>query len=297
VGTWGFNMPPSGDDSTAEGRNLYRNAEGDYTMKLSLVINCDTRKGFLDESTSIQDRGDGVLCGCRHSDLIVDSIKNKIKFFSGCELETIVVIDKHEEVPENIQIQLDEMVDKGLIAKLVIKEHDRKKHRWADHLYLDSLKLATYPYLAHFDQDVAAFSKYPCMGDVYDFALQGGYNFICQPTQIEDHGMLHASTRFFLCKRDLLDFDEIEKCLDSDKYRIKKYSSTHVPCLEHVLGVIYGKVFYPPAMNDVFMIFSFVKYYSGLLKKLNNMPYDQVHDFVFNQSGGLHGASDFIPKE
>ena len=263
---------------------------------ISLVINCDTRPGSELSASAIGDFGTGSLQGVRSFDLLTEGIRNKNKFFSGHDIETIVSIDLHMPIPENVQQELDMMVESGEITKLIIKSQDKQRHKWNDYIYINALKEAEGDYIVHFDGDVAAFCKdsYPII-DQYLTWLDNGYKYICQPTQITDHGMLHASTRFFICKRETLDLDEIERCLD-DNYRRTTHGDRHCPCLEHILGLLVNdrEVLYPEADNDNYCIFSWISYHQGVLAKLKNSGYSKVYDYVFNICGGLHGASDLI---
>ena len=261
---------------------------------ISLVINCDTRPGAELPVSAIGDFSAGSLQGVRSFDLLTEGIRTKNKFFAGHDIETLVFIDIHLPIPEDVQTELDAMVASGEITTLVCQEYNRKRHKWNDHIYLHALREAKGDYIVHFDGDVCAFRKddYTVVDKYFDL-LENGYKYICQPTQITDHGMLHASTRFFICKRETLDLDEVERCLD-DNYRRTTHGDRHCPCLEHILGLLVndGEVLYPEADNENYCVFSWVSYHKGVLSKLNNTTYNKVYDYVFTTCGGLHGASD-----
>lgn len=261
---------------------------------ISVVINADTRPNWLDPMTEIKDRGDGMLCGCRSIDFLTDGVENKRKFFAGHDATFTVCVDEHES------FEIDEL---PLNVRYIMRHANRRDHRWNDRVYIHSLfeAIALQPaheYICHFDGDVACFQRegYNFIESAIYWLENSGYRYVCQQATIPDHGMTHASTRFFICKRDTLDLDEAERLLD-DRYRAKKFPGKHLPCLEHILGAMAGeRVFYPPADYDNFIFWSWVRYYRGTLAKLNAMPYEQVLQYV-ERSGGLHGASDLIGVE
>lgn len=270
-------------------------------MKISLVINADSRAGWMDSFTGIKDHGDNSLCGCRSVDFMLAGVRNKLKFFDGHDLETILVIDERESIPAWVRDELNVMVMKGEITKLVIKKFDHAIHRWNCHLYCESIKYATGDYLVHFDGDAAAF-RHP---DWNAFEFYAGLlerddcNAVCQQTPMkkEIHGMWWMSTRFFICKRATLDIEEAQRCID-DRYRRRKYpNAKHSPCAEHLFALVSGeKVLYPPADYGHCVVFSWVNYYRGVLEKLNAMSYEDAARYIFETCGGPLGASDLIGK-
>lgn len=265
--------------------------------RVSIVVNCDTRKGWLDMFTGIKDYGDSNLCGCRSSDFLLEGVQNKIRFFEGCELEVVLFVDVHEQIPPEIMDRITGMRERGEITKLILSSVDHSQHRWNDRVFIEALRHATFDYVAHFDGDAAAFRRprFPLIENYLRW-LDEGYKFICQQTPLskEQHKMEHASTRFFLCKRETLDLDESERLLD-DRYRAQKYPGKHLPCFEHILGEMSGStVFYPPSDNDNFVVVNWVHYWRGVLGRLNRMPYDDVKRYIFETCGGPHGASDLI---
>jgi hypothetical protein len=267
--------------------------------KISLIINADTRRGADAPTTRIGEFGEGSLQGCRSLDFLTEGVRAWRRFFAGHDLETTLVVDVHEPLVGPVRDELEWMLGTGELTQLELARWDKRRPFWNDHAYLDSLTLATGDFVAHVDQDCVGFRRPDCaVVDVSLAALSSGrYKYICQPTQVVDHGMEHASTRFFLTKRETLDIAEIRRALDP-AYRRSCYGDKHTPCLEHILGLIAGpgSVLYPPADNGNYIVFSWVTYYAGLLARLNQMTYEEVHDYVFNKCGGVHGASDLIAQ-
>lgn len=269
--------------------------------QVSIVINCDTRSNWLDDSTEIRNYGDASLLGCRSVDFMLSGVRNKRKFFEGCDLETILVIDKREEIPNWVMVELDAMLTSGEISKLVIETFNHSRPRWNDWIYYESCKHATKEYLVHFDGDAAAFRRpeFPLIEKCIEW-LDSGHNFVCQQTPLPEaeHGMWWASTRFFMCKRETLKLEEIRRCFD-DGYRWGVYGSKRwSPCFEHLASLVAGeKVLYPPCDNDNFVLVNWVTYRKGLLEWLNNLPYDEVRRYVFETCGGPLGASDLICQD
>ena len=120
---------------------------------------------------------------------------------------------------------------------------------------------------------------------------EGKYDYISYPSRYSpmpvndpDFDYAWVSSRFFFCKRKIIDYTEILKCLRSSEYLYGKYGEKKRKCpwLEHVMGIIAGpgKVFYPPIEPDRFLLFSWSHYYSGLLGALNSMSYTNVRDYV-----------------
>lgn len=273
--------------------------------KISVVINADTREGLNKESSTVGDFGEGSLQGVRSYDFLTEGVKSKINFFRGYDVQCILYVDVHEPLTDAEVLEISQLVESyGNNSKVIFKAHDRVRHRWNDLIYLEALRLAEGDYVVHFDQDTNAFiSDDGGIVGAYLELLDNGFSkFICQPTDLtlDQHKMYFASTRFFVCKRETLDFAEIERCFDYD-YIFKKYGvMKEMPnpcCLEHVLGYIVGigNVFYPPRLDNYYLIFSWVRYFSGTLKKLNEMTYPEVKEYILNL--GIHGPNDVLDKK
>lgn len=245
---------------------------------LSIVINCDTRKGFQEESTQMEK----MFEGCRSEDFIIDGVLNKIKFFEGFDIETIVFVDEHEKVPQDILNKLREIAD-----TVVVRKHTNEQN-FNDFTYISTLALCRGDYIAHFDQDTAAFTSSPdhvefLLGllDKYKYVSYPSY-WSPNPVHDESFNYYWCSTRFFMCKRDSLDFTEIIKCQRSYEYFVEKYKPSRV-ChwAEHIISLVGGKdVFYPPIEIQKYAIFSWGSYKKGVMNALNNMSYDQIINFI-----------------
>jgi len=82
------------------------------------------------------------------------------------------------------------------------------------------------------------------------------------------------------------DYSEIVHCLRDSDYLYDTYGEPddpRTPWLEHILGIMtYSQkaVFYPPIQPHRYLIFAWSRYYSGVLEKLNNWPYEKVVEYV-----------------
>jgi hypothetical protein len=255
---------------------------------ISVIINADTRPQ-RDEQT-------GLFSGVCNEDFLIDGIFNKIQFFKGFDIETIVFIDEHLPVPDKTLEYLRSMCD-----CVVIRKHT-KEEKFNDWNYWSALMLARGTYIAHFDQDSAAFTSSPeAVQDfingleVYDFI---SYPSHWSPAPVHDpnYDYYWCSTRFFMCKRETLDFTEIKKCLQDSDYLYGKYpASVRTPWAEHILGLISkytGKgVYYPPIQLDRIAIFSWANYEQWVLRRLNEYSYGQIVEFI-NSKGGIQYPND-----
>lgn len=251
---------------------------------ISLVINLDSRAGFRNDTT---EEG-SMFNGCKSEDFFIDGVLNKQKFFEGYDTETIVYIDKHEDIPEHIVLKLQEIAD-----TVVIRKHTEEKS-FNDWNYIRALKMANGDYVAHFDQDCAAFRDSTSV--IEDSLLVADrIPFVSYPSEhcphpVEDESFQNkfwASTRYFLCRRERLNFPEIEKCLLDYDYWIKTYQPARA-ChwLEHIISSLHNfDVYYPPMDLDRYAIFCWDNYRKGLLKELNNMTYEQVKEFIIKNNG------------
>lgn len=235
---------------------------------------------------------------------MTSGIIQKVRFFRGHEVQLVVVVDEHEKVPRDL---VERACEESGASEVILKigPQDHVSPRWNDRLYLSSLALATFPMVVHFDQDCNAYRS-----DESTFIedavrkLDGDLKFICQPSDLtaDIHNMNHfASTRFFMCKRETVDIEEWWRCLDTP-YLLSKYgvdtSRFPIPCcLEQIIGCINGhKVEYPydPDRLDT-LIFSWSRYHSGVIEKLNSLPFDEVRDIVVNRFG-ICGPSDCLSQ-
>ncbi len=252
-------------------------------MKISVVINLDTRK----ENYTFSGNN---LGGIVSRDLIIDTILNKIKFFDGFDIEVIAFIDEHNPLDAETVAKLREITD-----TLVIRKHT-EWNLYNDDYYIQALELARGEYVFHFDQDTAAFtsSQEPIN---YLIGLLEQYDYVSYPSHwspiaVHDDSFdyVWASTRFFCCKRETLDFTELRKWLGNYDYAYEEYpASRKCHWFEHALGLLAkynGKgVFYPPMQYDKYLIFCWGRYVDGLLKELNNSSYNSVLPFVLSRGG------------
>jgi hypothetical protein len=268
-------------------------------MRISLVINCDTRAGFLNNESSAEK----MFEGCRSVDFLIEGVRNKIKFFEGFDKEVIVFVDEHEIIPQDVMNELRFMVD-----TVVVRKHDKKfgdiqsYDKFNDLNYLAALQLARGEIICHMDQDASAFTSSPDhvqnLLNLLDSYTYVSYPSHWSPDPVHDPSFNYrwASTRFFLCKREALDFTEIQKCLLSDEYLYGKYpASRKCGWVEHILGLsakYNGKgVYYPPVEIDKYAIFCWNHYKTGTLKMLNNYSYNEVKDYIV-RAGNIQYPND-----
>lgn len=253
-------------------------------MKISIIINADTRN----ENSS----ADTMFNGTVNLDFITDGVIQKKKFFDGFDIETILYIDVHNPLEQKTIDYLSKIVD-----ILVLRKHT-DEHSFNDWNYIRALQLATGDIVCHFDQDSNAYSD--SKGNVQELiGLLDTYSYVSYPSHwtpnaVEDASFNYkwVSTRFFICKRETLNFTEIEKCLTDYEYFCEKYKPSRA-ChwMEHFLGLISNSdVYYPPIQLDKIIIFSWGSYDKYTLQRLNNFTYEQVKDFV--KSKGIAYPND-----
>lgn len=260
---------------------------------ISCCINADTRQGYKNESSAVGDYGQGSLQGVRSSDFLIEGVKNKMAFFRGYDCQCILYIDRHEDISPEFMEEIKSLVySYGNNSQVIFKEHDRKKYKWYDYITLEALKLAEGGYVVHFDNDANAFRTDDCdIVERYFKWLDEGDKYICQPWDGIGDRMYHASTRFFICKRETLDFPLIERSIPMDEI-----NGVRNPCLEFSLGALaHGSVLYPPREDDKYIVFSWVKYFQGTLKRLNEMKPEDALKHIFSLPFG--GPNDVIDKK
>jgi hypothetical protein len=251
--------------------------------------------------------------GCRCVDFFTHGLINKIEFLKPYETEVIVYVDVHEPITENVLEFFEKMKKVDRLHKLIMKPHTDERFGKAygkknnDLIYAESLSMATGDYVAHFDSDIVAYKqpgfdvceKYMQWLDRYDYvSIPSAFSPDC--LDFNDPMWRHmdyvwVSTRFFICKRETLpSLDEMLRCFDN-KYLKEHYGTTAKPnCVEHILGAIAGNgnVLYPFPDLENYIIVSWASYWRGVIEKLNQMPYEKVHDYFINDCGGIHGAND-----
>jgi len=260
-------------------------------MKVSVTINVDTRDGFEQP----QSEANGLFSGCKSKDFLIEGVKNKIKFFDGFDKEIIVFVDVHQQVPIDVLQELQ-----GIADTVVLRKHTNEP-LFNDYNYLRTLQMASGDIICHTDQDTAAFVPNKNGVDLLIKYLDDykyvSYPSYWHPAPVDDSTFNYrwVSTRFFMCKKETLDFEEIKRCFDYDYYRTKYNPSRVCGWMEHWLGNIAGSsVMYPPLQKD-YLIFCWNNYKVGVLEQLNNMTFDEVVNFV-NSNGGLHYPCDLTLK-
>lgn len=256
---------------------------------ISIVINADTR----DERSNQEQMFKGVV----DRDFLVEGVINKVMFFEGCDIEVVLFVDEHNRLSQELVYELLNITD-----ALVVRKHTNE-HSFNDYNYLSALHTARGDYIAHFDQDCAAFTN--SSSTVYKFiSLLETYSFVSYPSNwspraVHDESFgkrTWASTRFFMCKRETLKFDVLRNCIDEPEWAYAQFGDSPRRCnwLEHFLSLANNdSVFYPPINGDECAVFSWGSYKKGTLQELNNMPYPEVVNFI-NKHGGIVYPNDIF---
>lgn len=285
---------------------------------ISLVINLDTRKGWLEDTTEEQQ---GFLApgfsGTRSLDFLTDGVECKRRFFHNLPLEVILYIDVHEPLPAHVLETLHGWQRDGKVDQLLFARHQKTWKddflpTWQDINYLHALTLARGSYVAHFDADVAAFSPgQETVREWIDMLDDGRASFVSYPSRntpgpVVDGSFDYwwASTRFFITKRENLeDHTEIRRCLipGDHLYRVYGDRQRKCPWMEHVLGIMADhatkrrfSVHYPALDYRKAMIWSWRRYRRGLYASLMGMTYPQVVETV-ERWGGIGYPCDVMP--
>lgn len=256
-------------------------------MKISLIINCDTR---LENAQQ-----DGLFSGTVNMDFLTEGVRNKQLFFSGFDIETILYVDLHTDIPEEELVFIRKSVD-----CLIIRKHTNE-NCFNDWNYWRAFSMASGDIICHCDQDTAAFTS----GKEYIDELIGyldNYSFCAYPSYwtpkaIDDSSFGHrtwASTRFFLCKKESLKLDELANCIREPEWGYSKYgdSPRRVNWTEHYLTLINNdSCIYPPIELQKGAIFSWASYSKWTLRRLNDFPYSKIVDWISSR-GGIHYPVD-----
>ncbi len=95
-------------------------------MKLTHIVSADSRDGFLGPKTAIGEYGSANLCGCRSVDFFTDGIIARNRFLDSplvTERKTVLFIDVHNEIPNEVMLRLNELKEQGEITKIVLHPH------------------------------------------------------------------------------------------------------------------------------------------------------------------------------
>lgn len=248
---------------------------------ISVIINCDTRPQ--------NDNAEHTFSGTVNEDFLIDGVLNKKKFFEGFDFETIVCIDKHQEIPIETLKKLYEIAD-----TVCVRNHTDEKN-FNDYNYLRALYLGSGDLICHIDQDTACFTS--SKEYVQQFIdLTETQKFVCYPshwtpTPVHDESFQNkwwASTRFFMCKRKWIQFEILEKCIKNPDWAYAAYGDVPRKCnwLEHFLALVNEHwVFYPPVELHKGAIFSWKTYKTGTLLMLNNWNYESVKQWILHRGG------------
>ncbi len=294
--------------------------------EFGIVINADTRPGYLDDETYCGKIGGMGANGARSINFLTDQVLNKIEFFRGYDIEVTLYIDFHTALISKTMETLRIFINEGKIDNLVIARHSdiykgKRIRQWQDLNYLHALTMSRSKYLVHFDADSSAYRKNDC--DIIDkfkaIIDSGEYNYISYPTyhspnegdipgdnayptpeQKDKPDYLWASTRFFFTKREFLDYNKFTDYFD-DNVWIKAHEGKphrYPNVAEQILGFMAGpgKVMYAPKNLDEYMIFCWHTYHPGTLGALHGADYKEVYDYVMDQCGGINGPCDVNEK-
>ena len=283
--------------------------------KISVVINVDTRPGYLNKRVMC-----GMLTGggARSVDFMTDNVLNKIEFFRGHDVEITLYLHRVTPIESGVMMQLHAMIEAGQIHNFVVNSDTQQFmgkpiRQWHDTMYLNAINLARGKYVAHFDGDTSAYRQDDCdiIERMINWVDSDQYRVISYPSYYSPHEgpdqlkpgdpeYLWASTRFFFCKRDFLNYNHFAQHFD-DNYWIRAHEGKphrYPNVTEQILGFLAGpgKVLYPPKDLSQFMIFSWHTYLRGILGDLHGKSYKEVHDFIMEECGGIGGACDVNHK-
>ena len=89
------------------------------TEKISIVINLDTRPGFLEAESTINSATLGG--GTKSTDFFTHGVENKRTFFEGAgfDVDVTLWIDVHDPLPGDLDRQLLDNFDKGKINNII----------------------------------------------------------------------------------------------------------------------------------------------------------------------------------
>ncbi len=272
-------------------------------MRISIVINGDTRPGTFGDNSEQGIAGSGT----KSVDFLKEGVENKLNFFKGYEVESVLYVDIHESLSKEDLWDMSQRVDNLILHKHV--EYLGSLDYFTFHRdlnYLFAVSQTRGDFIVHFDWDTMAFRNEG--SDVVDrwmgWLNEGKCDYISYPSNFSPRASVDpdftydwASTRFFMCKRSMWDHTEILKCLEDTQYLYDKYapkdSKKRCGWIEHVQGMIagQGRVFYPPLDVGDHMVFSWSKYVNGVMNVLNMVSYAEVLKYV-QGCAGIHYPCD-----
>lgn len=270
-------------------------------MKISLVINTDTRP--------VCNQFEGMWKGVRSRDFLTHGVRNKKAFFNGFDIETIVHCDEHEPLTPEQYEELHSLCD-----CLVIRKHS-KYYRGAnpfnafnDISYIQALSMSRGTHVVHVDQDMAMFTADGSIVEWMAYEIDNGpWRAVSYPS-VNSPAPAHApeygnkwwcSTRFFMVKREELDFTTLERAVMQNDWFYNAFDRPPRinPWLEQFLGVMLGyKVLYPSPDVDRWCVFPWMTYRDGLLEKMGNLPYSEIAAAI-HRCGGAGAFYDGVSHE
>ena len=293
--------------------------------EIGVVINADTRPGYLDAETYCSKIGGMGANGARSVDFMVANVVNKIQFFRGYDIEVTLYIDFHTALNKQVVDIFGKFLNEGYVDNLIIAKHTdtfkgKKIRQWQDINYLHALTMSKSKYLVHFDADASAYRRDDC--DIIErfknWVDSGEYTYISYPTafspnegdvpgenaypnpgQEDRPDYLWASTRFFFTKREFLNYNKFVDLLDDNYWKEahdgKVYRYPNVT--EQILGFMAGSggVMYAPKNVQEYMIFCWHTYHQGTIDKLAPLDYDSVLKYV-EETGGVCPPCDVNEK-
>lgn len=245
---------------------------------ISVVINADSRPENLNEN--------GLSNGVVSRDFLDEGIRNKQLFFKGFDIETILFLDKHEDIePETLNYIY------SVCDTVCIRKHTHEPS-FNCYNYLAALSLARGEIICHVDQDTNLFTS----GKEYVEELIShldSHKFVSYPSYWSPKPVIDesfgnrtwASTRFFMCKRDTINIEILRNCIKEPNWAYENYgdSPRRVNWLEHFLTLTNGDdCYYPPIELNKGAIFSWGRYEKWLLRRLNEYPYDKLKEWVYS---------------
>lgn len=265
---------------------------------ISVVVNLDSRAGVGNQVSTFTGHNDGA----RSWDFFTDGLVNKRRFFDGFDIDVIAYIDETIRIPDEVLNKVRELADCVVIRRHFDNYRNSTPFNLANDIrFMQALMMATGETIVHFDADCAAFAREKSAVEGW-LGWLDTHKFVSYPSQwsprpVDDASFgphTWASTRAFACRRETLQFDEIERGLREPEWMWAKYGTPlrKLNWMEHTLARLNGdSVTYPPRNDENLMLFCWSRYVAGTLARLNYMPYGEALAYV-RQCGGIHYPND-----